>query len=76
MCEGNPKRQTALGDTCVEVFSDGGSIPPASTKARKLPGTEKAYEHRIFGLFMGFSAPFEQFFLPLKYTLFYTVLRG
>ena len=31
MCEGNPKRQTALGDTCVEVFSDGGSIPPAST---------------------------------------------
>ena len=30
----------------------------------------------FFGLFMGFSAPFEQFFLPLKYTLFCTVLRG
>ena len=41
-----------------------------------MSGTDKAHEHRIFGLFMGFSAPFEQFFLPLKYTLFCTVLRG
>ena len=69
MREGNPKRQTALGDTCVEVFSDGGSIPPASTTrlsldAIRVPGsfslrgfvhvaTLKASERVVFAVCTG-----------------------
>jgi len=32
MREGNPKRRTALGESCIKWFSDRGSIPLASTK--------------------------------------------
>ena len=34
--EGNLKQQTALGESCIKRFSDGGSTPPVSTSG-KLP---------------------------------------
>ena len=35
MREGNPKRRTALGESCIKWFSDRGSIPLASTRKAK-----------------------------------------
>lgn len=54
----------------------GVQFPPPPPIFQFMSGMDKAHEHRIFGLFMGFSVPFERFFLPLKYALFCTVLRG